>query len=196
MSDKSAACKFISSKTMVIPKPGKFPDVENAPIKSDSSGTDNIEDQKYQKDATMDDDIRKEYLNKTPQDWAADREEYEREREERLADRQPWEVAYDAKQDRLAQEEHEKTSAAALMHEAIKQAGLFTPSNLPTRKIDGKVVSESEWGKHLDKQLAATRSAKINPKPATPAAPPARTWKGKLNKPNAAWNLRRQLLNQ
>jgi len=45
---KTAACKFIEAKTMVIPKPGKFPDVENKPIKSDTSGTDNIEDQKYQ----------------------------------------------------------------------------------------------------------------------------------------------------
>ena len=53
MSNKSAACKFIEAKTMVIPKPGKFPDVENKPIKSDSSGTDSIEDQKYQKDADL-----------------------------------------------------------------------------------------------------------------------------------------------
>lgn len=49
--DRSAKCKFISSKTIVVPKPGKFPDVDNAPIKSDTSGTDNIEDQKYQKQA-------------------------------------------------------------------------------------------------------------------------------------------------
>lgn len=47
---KTAACKFISSKTIVVPKPGKFPDVDNAPIKSDTSGTDNIEDQKYQEE--------------------------------------------------------------------------------------------------------------------------------------------------
>jgi len=60
MSDnKPAACKFISSKTIVVPKPGKFPDVDNAPIKSDTSGTDNIEDQKYQKDAAAADLMKK-----------------------------------------------------------------------------------------------------------------------------------------
>jgi hypothetical protein len=47
---KTAACKFITSKTMVMPKPGKFPDVENKTVKSNTAGTDNIEDQKYQKD--------------------------------------------------------------------------------------------------------------------------------------------------
>ena len=62
MSDKSAACKFISSKTVVVPKPGKFPDVDNAPVKSDTSGTDNIEDQKYQKDAA---DLMKQAIQLT-----------------------------------------------------------------------------------------------------------------------------------
>lgn len=53
---KTAACKFISSRTIVVPKPGKFPDVDNAPIKSDTSGTDNIEDQKYQEDEEKDEE--------------------------------------------------------------------------------------------------------------------------------------------
>ena len=48
MSDnRSAKCKFISSKTIIVPQPDRFPDVDNAPVKSDTSGTDNIEDQKY-----------------------------------------------------------------------------------------------------------------------------------------------------
>jgi hypothetical protein len=134
MSNKSAACKFITSKTTVIPKPGKFPDVDNKSVKSDTSGTDNIEDQKYQKAAEP------RRMNGLPRPFSTEwleqqdeREREDREREEDLKENYDWEEP-DTRSDaeRKAAEEYDDRfpdtspydkDAAALMQEAIKQAG-------------------------------------------------------------------------
>jgi hypothetical protein len=151
MSNKSAACKFITAKTTVIPKPGKFPDVDNKSVKSDTSGTDNIEDQKYQDKQAM------PYDPPEPTDWdppvfETRQEEYEaredgtyaeKMRESRADRAKAWGLDADhnkewedwdnnpnvkwvedeeEKDDRGDPYPSEEKDAAALMQEAIKQA--------------------------------------------------------------------------
>jgi hypothetical protein len=131
---KTAACKFITSKTMVMPKPGKFPDVENKTVKSNTAGTDNIEDQKYQKDASIaralghnPDPPGTRYARKKGQsDWGYSQPRRLEEGEEPKSDEEVitgkniggWGLSgYNE-----PGEKNEEKSASVLMQQAIKQA--------------------------------------------------------------------------